>query len=388
MRLISFLSPVVLALAAASVVAQRNPETADVPSTPPTVLKTAAGTVETGTLGNADYRIDIPANWNHSLVVFYHGYSERPFHYKAETPLHDQAKPMFQRGFAIIQSGYSTVGWALERAYPDTQQLHKYFTKKYGQSKETYVAGGSMGGALTMMTLEKDPKSYLGGLDLCGAVEPTYEWGQRRFAWRAAFDYYFPNVLPPLVPSPPDFEENNTWRQKMLAAMRANPAGAAAMRNMMYEHTDLQVANMIMYITWQMSDFQKKTGGNPFDNRNYIYNRSSDDPRTDYALNDGMRRYAADDKARKWVLTWYTPTGKLMKPMLALHTVFDPLISATPMTLYGRMVEEAGYGNNYVQTYINREGHCTMNAEEVGRAFDELLGWVRTKKIPQAGLLK
>lgn len=373
---------------AASGFAQRNPETEDAPSTPPKILKNAAGTVETGSMGNADYRIDVPANWNHSLVVFYHGYSERPFHYRADTQLHDQARPMFQRGFAVIQSGYSQVGWALQAAYPETERLRKYFGKKYGQPKETFVAGGSMGGALTMMTMELNPKPYVGALDLCGAVEPTYEFAQRRFAWRAAFDYYFPNILPPLVPTPPDFQETDAIKQKVFQALKSKPTAAAALREMMFEHTDLQVANMITYITWQMADFQRKAGGNPFDNRNYIYTRSSDDSHTDYALNDGVRRYAADDKARKWVVTWYTPTGKLTKPMLALHTVFDPLIPATSMTLYGRMVEEAGFGNNYVQKYVHREGHCAMNADEVGRAFDELLLWVHQKKIPQAGLLR
>ncbi|WP_263416027.1 alpha/beta hydrolase [Terriglobus albidus] len=368
--------------------AQRPPEAEEGPSTPPNILKTPAGTVETGSMGNAAYRIDVPANWNHSLVVFYHGYSERSFHYRSDAQLHDQARPMFQRGFAVIQSGYSQTGWALQAAYPETERLRKYFTKKYGQPKETFVAGGSMGGALTMMTLELNPKPYVAGLDLCGAVEPTYEWASRRFAWRAAFDYYFPGIFPPLVPTPQNFTENDGLRQKILTALKANPAAAASMRDITYEHTDLQVANLMMYITWQMADFQRKAGGNPFENRNYIYTRSSEDPHTDYALNDGVRRYAADDKARKWVATWYTPTGKLTRPMLALHTVFDPLVPATPMTLYGRMVEEAGFGNNYVQTYVHREGHCTMNADEVGRAFDQLLLWVHQKKIPQAGLLR
>ena len=34
--------------------------------------------VETGTLDGAAYRIDIPANWNHGLVVYFHGYAVTP----------------------------------------------------------------------------------------------------------------------------------------------------------------------------------------------------------------------------------------------------------------------------------------------------------------------
>ena len=42
------------------------------------VLKTPTGTTEVGVLTNAEYRIDVPSNWNRGLVVFYHGYSEAP----------------------------------------------------------------------------------------------------------------------------------------------------------------------------------------------------------------------------------------------------------------------------------------------------------------------
>ena len=355
---------------------------------PPEVVRTTAGITEVGVMGKADYRIDLPANWNHSLVVFYHGYSERPFHYHASASINDQAAPMLKRGYAVIQSGYSQIGWALEWAAPETEELRRYFVKKYGQPRETYVSGGSMGGALTMLTIEQNPKPYAGALDLCGAVGPTLVHFGRRFAFRAAFDYYFPGVMPPLNQTPANYEESEPLRQKILAALRAKPAAADAMRGITGLHTDVDVARMMSYFTYVIADIQKKAGGNPFDNRNYLYTNANVDTHADYALNDGVRRYAADPKALKYLVDHYTPTGRVTKPMLALHTIYDPLIPATTLSLYTSQIEAAGYSQNFVQQYVHREGHCAMSPDEIGRAFDELVTWVHTGKAPQAGLLR
>jgi pimeloyl-ACP methyl ester carboxylesterase len=365
--------------------AQATPAPPVAPKAPLTE-KVGRKIVEIGILDGAEYRIDVPEDWNHNLVVFYHGYSESPNHYKADAPINTQARPMLDRGFAVIQSAYSQTGWALAVAFPETEKLRKYFVKKFGQPKETYVAGGSMGGALTMVTIERNPKVYNGALDLCGAVGPTAVHVNRRFAWRAAFDYYFPGVMPPLNPVPANFIETEALRQKALIALNAKPAAAESMRDITGLHTNIEVARMMVYFTFFIGDMQRKAGGNPFDNRNTIYTGSSVDTHTDYALNDGVRRYAADPKALRYLLDNYTPTGKVTKPMLALHTVYDPLIPANTLTLYAQIIEQAGYSHNFVQTYVHREGHCTMSSEEVGKAFDELLTWVHGGHPPQAGL--
>ncbi|WP_419807176.1 DUF6351 family protein [Terriglobus sp.] len=363
-------------------------QAAPTPTSEPEVLQTPAGITEVGVLTGAEYRIDVPSNWNHGLVVFYHGYSERPFRYRLDGSIGLQAEPMLRRGYAVIQSGYSQTGWALQVAYPETETLRKYFVKKYGQPRETIAAGGSMGGALVMVSMELNKNTYTGGLDLCGAVGPSYVHLNRRFAWRAAFDYYFPGIMPPLVPVPVNFEESEALRQRVLIAMRANAAGASAMRNLTGLHSDIEVARAVGYYTYVVGDLQRKAGGNPFDNRNYLYTGTSTDSKTDYALNDGVRRYAADFKARAYLLSHYSPSGRLTRPMLAVHTIYDPLIPATTLSLYDAEVAEAGYSQNLVQQYVNREGHCTFSGDEVGRAFDELLRWVHTGVAPQSGLLK
>ncbi len=358
------------------------------PSTKPEVLRMPAGVTEVGLLGGAAYRIDVPAEWNHSLVVYYHGYSESTGVFRVAERLGGQTQPLFQRHYAVVQSGYSQRGWALEQAYPETEALRKYFARTYGEPHETYVAGGSMGGALVMVTLELNPKPYAGGLDLCGAVGPTYESFQRRFAWRAAFDFYFPGLMPTLVPTPQTYEETPALRERIVAALRANPAGASAMRSLMALHSDIDVANDIAYFTFVIADMQRRAGGNPFDNRNYLYTGTNpSSSASDYALNDAVRRYAAEPKAREYLLHHYTPNGHVTRPLLALHTLYDPLISPTTLSLYAHEVEMAGFGQNLVQQYVHRDGHCAFTPEEVGRAFDELVQWTHGGPRPTPGLL-
>ena len=153
-----------------AVAVQARAQATPTPASEPEVLRTPAGLTEVGVLGNAEYRIDVPSNWNRGLVVFYHGYSERPFRYRLDGSIGIQAEPMLRRGYAVIQSGYSQTGWALQAAYPETEDLRRYFLKKYGVPRETVAAGGSMGGALVMIAMELNPKNtYTAGLDLCGA---------------------------------------------------------------------------------------------------------------------------------------------------------------------------------------------------------------------------
>ncbi len=375
---------ILLAAAALAADGQASPT----PTGEPEVLQSPNGTTEVGVLGRAEYRIDVPINWNHDLVVFYHGYSETPFRFRLDGSIGAQIDPMFRRGYAVIQSGYSETGWALQAGYSDTEALRRYFVKKYGNPRETYAAGGSMGGALTMITMELNNRTYTAGLDLCGAVGPSYVHLDRRFAIRAAFDYYFPGLMGPLDPVPVNFEESEPLRQRVLAALRAKPDAALAMRELTMLHSDVEVARAIGYFTYVIGDMQRKAGGNPFDNRNYLYTGTSVNPPSDYALNDGVHRYTPDPKARDYLMAHYWPSGRLTRPMLALHTLYDPLIPATSLSLYASEVAHAGFADNLVQQYVHREGHCTFTPDEVGRAFDELVIWAHTGHAPQPGLLR
>ena len=353
------------------------------------ILQSPLGLTEVGFIAGAAYRIDIPANWNHSLVVFYHGYALKPATFHIAERLAGQQEPLFDRHYAIVQSAYSQTGWALEQAYPETESLRRYFFKKYGTPRETFVAGSSMGGELVAITLELNPKPYLGGLDLCGSVGPTSQSFGRRFAMRAAFDYYFPDVMRSLNPVPSDYGDTLADRDKVLAALRSNPASATLMRNLTGLHSDLDLAHDIAYWTFVIADMQRRGGGNPFDNRNYVYSgTSTTSSASDFELNDKVKRYAAVPQARAYLMRHYTPNGHLGRPMLALHTAYDPIVQIPQLASYDREVQAAGAEDNFVQQVVDREGHCNFTQNQIGDAFDEMVHWAQGGKRPNPGVLK
>lgn len=342
----------------------------------------AASTTIVGTTAGASWRIDMPAHWNHKLVVYYHGYSQQPVTYK-QTPPNGFERQFLGRGFALIQSGYSHTGYAVQYALPETEALREMFVARYGQPAETYVIGHSMGGELTMATIEQAPYTYTGALALCGLLGASDLHLQDMFAKVAAFDYYFPGVLPPLDPVPDSFQANGAFVRKLIRTLQANPRGAAAMRQLRLLHNNQDLARTMMFHVFVIQDMQHKAGGNPFDNRNYIYTGTDDDR----ALNDGVKRYAASGSAAQYLTRYYTPSGRLLRPMLAVHTTYDPLINPTSVFPYTQTVTRAGFSSNFVQQYVEADGHCKITPQQTGIAFDELLTWVHTDKRPKPGSL-
>jgi pimeloyl-ACP methyl ester carboxylesterase len=342
----------------------------------------AAGSIiDAGTLQGASYRIDIPANWNHELIVFYHGYALERLTFTAQERLSPMFDPMLSEGYAVIQSGYSAGGWAIEQAAADSERLRRHFTDKHGAPKRTFVMGMSMGGALTAMAIESQPEIYAGALSLCGVLEPSDRMIQRDLALRAAFDYYFPDTLGKLVPLPNEREE--TVESKIAAALQSKPAAAQALLRWYGAADARNLAPVIAFAGYEIAELQRRAHGLPVGNAQMIYVGSGDDA----ALNDGVSRYSADADAAVYLARWYTPTGRLTRPFLELHDTGDPLVPASGGAEYALAVQRNGHGDNFVQQYINREGHCVFTPKEIGHAFDEVVQWIDSGKRPASGKL-
>ncbi|MFI4968641.1 MAG: alpha/beta hydrolase [Lysobacterales bacterium] len=344
----------------------------------------ANATVEIGTHHGASYRIDIPANWNRGLVVFFHGYAIDPVAFRDGERVSPMFDPILGAGFAVIQSAYSKPGWAVEEGSTDSERLRAYFVARHGPPKETFAMGMSMGGTLTVLAIESAPTVYAGALSLCGAIEPTDALMQRDFALRAAFDYYFPDVLGALVPVAPDYVPTNAVVARIGAAMRAKPDAYAALRAIYGAGDSRSLPDVIAFITYDIKEMQQRTHGNPFGNADLVYTGPADN----FALNDGVRRYRADPRASAYMSRWYTPNGKLLKPLLALHDSGDPLVVASTAFSYALLAQRAAHADNFVQQYVNAEGHCVFTPAQIGHAFDELVDWSRGGQRPASGRLR
>lgn len=129
-----------------------------------------AGNVDAGEINGATFRIDIPDNWNRSLVIFCHGYQgPKIVRYDEGTPLAPWMPLFLQAGYAIARSGYAEAGAAIQPAVLDTEMLRRYFVRKHGRPDRVYLIGFSMGGFIATQLMESMPGVYDGLLAACTA---------------------------------------------------------------------------------------------------------------------------------------------------------------------------------------------------------------------------
>ena len=332
-----------------------------------------------GELNGAAYRIDMPENWNGSLVMYCHGYAGSPLKFSANAP-NALLKAFLDKGYAVAQSGYSAGGWAIEEGIRDTEALRKHFVEKYGKPKETYITGHSMGGFLTMMAMETQAQNYDAGLPLCGPLAaPNWFIERNAFDALVLFSYFFPGVVGDLDKLAGTNERE--LASKMQAAVAGNAEAGEALRRWAGLKTVAELPRATAFGYNVVAELIKRSGGLPFDNRDTVYEGLGNDN----AVNDGVKRYAADAKAVEYLRRFYTPSGKITKPMLAIHTTYDPIVPPRVPNMYTTLVEQAGTQNLFVQNYVKHDGHCTITTDEVMRGFDRLREWKQTGKRPAGG---
>jgi pimeloyl-ACP methyl ester carboxylesterase len=339
--------------------------------------------IETGEINGAPFRIEVPANWNKGLIMYCHGYETVGAKTNVADPKPNPVRDEFiKRGFAVAQSAYSTQGWAVKEGVEDTESLRKYFVKKYGQPGESIVLGHSMGGVITVATIEKYPEVYDGALPMCGPLVATVNGFQRRlFDMLVTFEFYFPGTIGDVGKVAPDAKLNTI---KVKNAMQADPAKAAMFAKRFSLKTPLEVMGVLDFFYKINAELQQRTGGNPFDTRNSIYGGFEDD----VVLNRGVKRYTADAKAREYLRQHYSPTGRIADPVLTIHTTYDQLVTAADVLDYESVTKLAGTQDLLVAKFVVANGHCAFSPAQTGSAFDELLQWIRNKKKPEAGEIK
>lgn len=349
----------------------------------PALAAAHAGTkTEFGEIDGAAYRIDIPENWNGGLVVYCHGYSPKPVKYEQGKPLPPVEEVFTDAGYALAQSGYHGGGWAVEEAVLDTEALRRHFIDEHGKPKETYITGHSMGGFLTMALTEKFPSEYDAALPLCGPLAaPEWFIGRGAFDSLVVFNYLFPDVLPTPDHIPEDYVGGPEVAKKIAAALDAAPDKAKQYLAYSGLHSVKDVAGSAAFLAYVVKELEHRAGGNPFDNEGMIYEFPGDQN----ALNDGVRRYKGDARAEEYLRTWYTPTGHLTRPMLAIHTTYDPIVPVRVPAMYLTLTEQAGSQNLFVQQYVKHDGHCSISPAETAEGFRELREWKAGGPKPRAG---
>ncbi|MCU0470854.1 MAG: alpha/beta hydrolase [Arcicella sp.] len=349
---------------------------------------------DSGTINGAKYRIIFPENWKGKLVMYAHGYE-----FMGSKPLQSQnpewlkrMNPFLERGFAVAASDYAFQGFALPQGVDDTEALRQYFNKHYGKPDSTFIVGHSMGGGITLSTLENYGKHYLGGLPLCPLSSRPYLQCRKEYDMYATFNGLFPNVVTSLkdifdLSKPYQAQDSRKMFGKVKEIKSILMSRDSVLAVAFAKRFDLKLEDLPFSLFFNenvLRDIAQKAGGNPFDNTNTVYNGFPND----LIVNQKAERLSATVNPDV-IFKKYDRTGNIDKPTLLMHTIYDQLIPVNyGVVNFENMVHHQAKDQFFAVKYTNGQGHCNFTATQTGKAFDELRNWVKTGIKAKAGFLE
>src|ERR1700693_708724 len=119
----------------------------------------------------AAFLIEVPANWNGTLLLYSHGYVTPG----SPNPAQDVGDPftggfMLAAGYALAGSSYATTGWAVHEAIPDQIATLDAFQNLVGTPTHTIAWGHSLGGMITAGLVQEHPDRFAAALPMCGVL--------------------------------------------------------------------------------------------------------------------------------------------------------------------------------------------------------------------------
>ncbi len=350
--------------------------------------------IDTGAINGANYKILFPQNWKGKLVMYAHGYefigakprqSYNPDFIKRMTPF-------LERGFAVAASDYAYQGFALPQGVDDTESLRQYFFKKYGIPDSTFIVGHSMGGGISLATMENFDKNYVGALPMCPLSSRPYLQCRKEFDIYATFNGLFPGIVKSLseifdLSKPYIAQDSRKMIAKSLEIKKAILAKDSVLAMAFAKKFDLKFDDLPFSLFFNenvLRDIAQKAKGNPFDNTNTLYSGFPND----LEVNKKAERLAATVDAND-IFGKYDRTGIINKPTMVMHTIYDQLIPPTfGVNNFENMVHHQNKDQYFTVKYTNGQGHCNFTASQTGKAFDELRNWVKTGVKAKAGFIE
>jgi pimeloyl-ACP methyl ester carboxylesterase len=407
---------VVLVLFAACVPASGTPA-AHSPTPSPSPTTTSAS----GSIGAAQYRIEVPATWNGTLFLYSHGYvAPGRINLATDSPLPLISAWLLDHGYAIAGSSYSSTGWAIEDAFKDQIALLDLFNQRFSKPKRVIAWGGSLGGIITAGLVQTYPDRFAGAIPLCGVLAGGVA------TWNAGLDgaYAFKTLLAPAsqlqlvgITNP---QANSDLAAQVFNQVAATPQGQARIALIAalgdlpgwFDPTSPQPASTdypgqeAAQARWESqvdfpfefqyrAELEQRAGGNPSWNTGVdyahqlaissnnaevtaLYSAAGLDLAADLrALNSGTR-ITADPKAAAYLDRFVSFDGSLAVPVLTMHTIGDGLVVAQDETAYGDAVRAAGKQDLLRQLFVHRAGHCAFSAAETIMAIEAMLARLDT----------
>ena len=380
-----------------------------------TMTGTTPGTIP-GT--SSSYKIEVPSNWNGTLVLYSHGYvfPGQP------NPAQDAGDPLtgaalLQQGYALAGSSYSLAGWALQQAFHDQIALLDLFDATCGNPTRTIAWGHSLGGIITAGLVQLFPERFAGALPMCGVLAGGVGTWNQGLDSAFAFDVLLAGNTLPIVhlTNPATVAGAFTQAEGILTAAQltaqgrarialtaaladipgwfdpASPEPASKAFTAQEQNQFLWESNVdFLFAFFGRAELEARAGGNPSWNTGVNYRKQlehSSDSREVVALykqagldlNKDLKalataqRISADPQAVQYLSNYIIFNGNLSIPVLTMHTTGDGLVVNQDEQAYASVVRADGNNSLLRQVFVHRAGHCAFTPAETLTAFQTLI---------------
>ncbi len=335
-----------------------------------------------GELGGTVYRIEMPDNWNGRLALWAHGF--RGFDPDLVVDMPPMREYLIENGYAWAASSYSANGFAPFEGAHETAALRDFFIEKFGEPEYVYIAGGSMGGNVTLLSLELFPSRYDGALAACSAmglaeidfighyvVLAAYATGvtQEEFNTAASItDLIDERILPTLNADP----EARRIFEGLVGAVTGGPRPFRHEGFEEFFDFNLELVSDVASLLMPA-----------FSNIGFVYEAAADSGISSEELNEQVVRIAGSPLVRRLIPSLSELTGAVPIPLLMIHTTGDGWVPISGMQDFRRLAEAAGNGDLLVQRAVRAPGHCDFSDQELIRAMEDLADWVENGVKPE-----
>jgi pimeloyl-ACP methyl ester carboxylesterase len=375
-------------------------------------LRTYTGTFPDG----ATYLIEVPRDWNGTLLLFSHGYT---------TPGTPNPAPdtgdlltrlyLLSRNYALAGSSYAKTGWAIQDAFRDQIAVLDTFDSLLGHPSRTIAWGASMGGIISAGLMQNHPDRFSGAVPFCGVLAGSVGF------WNEYLDaaFAFKTLLAPRsglkVVDITDPLANLNIAETVLSNAQATPQGQARIAlaaalvdssgwidpfSPQPKPTDYATLEANQFLSLQGFPFQLffafraelegRAGGNPSWNTgvdyasqlklsvNYaevqaLYKVANLSLDADVKALNSAARIAADPVAVNYLSQNIIFNGKLKVPVLSVHTTGDDIVTVQNEQAYAAVVHEAHDDPLLRETFVHRAGHCNFTSAETIAALQALI---------------
>lgn len=320
----------------------------------------------TGVEGGADFAIEVPEDWNGDLVLFLHG--AQPYEPPAVSPPLSR-EHMIASGYAWGASAFRQAGFVPEIAVADTNALYERFVRDYGEPRNVYLYGASMGGAAAMIASEQEVAPYDGVLAVCASA------GEQ--TWLALHADYLtiganvvgvtaeevpPSDIPALVDRIESSLTENAEQRNLFTSLMVGWTGGARP----FAHEGLSDVKD----RWPAVSALGAAGA--LDNIGRDYSAIGIEAGEAIVL----RRTAEELTSAGDV------TGQFRVPVLTLHDTGDAVVPLTDAIAILDRATAGAQGGRLVQRTVQSPTHCDFTDDELERAFDDMVAWVEDGMTP------